>query len=119
MTDSDDDRIAARARVELAAAAEQLDADTRRRLAQARYAALDALPRARGFRWRYAVGGVAAAGVVAVLVSALGLLQPAPTHAPVAEQALADIDLLATTDGPDFYVELEFYEWLADDGHAG
>ena len=118
MTDNDD-RIAARARVDLAAAAEQLDADTRRRLAQARYAALDALPRARGFGWGYAVGGVAAAGVVAVLASALWLLQPAPTRAPVAEQALADIDLLATTDAPDFYVELEFYEWLADDGHAG
>ena len=117
MTDNDD-RSAARARMELATAAEQLDADTRRRLAQARYAALDALPRTRGFGWGYAVGGVAAAGVVAVLASALWLLQPAPTRAPVAEQALADIDLLATTDGPDFYVELEFYEWPADDGHA-
>jgi len=117
MNRQDDDRIEAQVRRALNAAAEELDADTRRRLAQARYAALDALPRARGFRWGYAAGGVAATLAVAVLAASLWWTPPETNALP--EQSLADLDLLATPDNPEFYVELEFYEWLASPGHAG
>lgn len=115
MTGQDDDRIAAEVRRTLTAAADQLDADTRRRLAQARYAALHALERPR--RFGLAVSGVAASVAITLLAATLWLLQPAPT--PVAEQTLADLDLLATPDNPELYVDLEFYQWLASQDHAG
>ena len=117
MNQRDDNRIETQARQALTAAAEELDADTRRRLAQARYAALDALPRARGLRWGYAVGSSVALLAVAVLAVSLWWTQPATN--PFPDQSLADLDLLATPDNPEFYVELEFYEWLANPGHAG
>lgn len=117
MNQRDDNRIETQARRALTAAAEELDADTRRRLAQARYAALAALPRARGWRWGYAFGGAAAMLAIAVLAASLWWTQP--TTNPFPEQSLADLDLLATPDNPEFYVELEFYEWLASPGHAG
>ena len=107
----DEDRFAEQARQAVAAAADQLDPDTRRRLTQARYAALDALPRARWHRWRYAIAGLTSATAMLLVVS-LWLMAPATT--PVPEQ-LADLELLATSDNPDFFNELEFYQWLADD----
>lgn len=115
MTGQDDDRIAAEVRRTLTAAADQLDADTRRRLAQARHAALDALERPRRFGWGLAVTGVAASVAIALLAATLWLLQPAP----LAEQTLADLDLLATPDNPELYVDFEFYQWLASQDHAG
>lgn len=117
MNHRDDNRIETQARQVLTAAAEGLDADTRRRLAQARYAALDALPRARRLRWGYALGGGMAMFALAVLAVSLWSTQPATN--PFPEQSLADLELLATPDNPEFYVELEFYEWLANPGHAG
>lgn len=117
MTGHEHDRIAAEARRTLTAAADQLDADTRRRLAQARHAALDALGRPRRFGWGLAVTGVAASVAIALLAATLWLLQPAP--APFAEQTLADLDLLATPDNPELYVDFEFYQWLASQDHAG
>ncbi len=114
MTGQDDDRLAAEVRRTLTAAADQLDADTRRRLAEARHAALE---RPRRFGWGLAVSGVAAGVAVALLAATLWLLQPAPT--PFAEQTLADLDLLATPDNPELYVDFEFYQWLASQDHAG
>lgn len=117
MNEPEDRKIIERARAALGAAADQLDGDTRRRLAQARFAALDAPARTHYRRWSYAVGGVAAAAAVAVFGTWLWWAQPAAT--PIADTSLADLDLLTTPDHPEFFADLDFYEWLADPDHAG
>jgi len=83
-------------------AADALDTPTRRRLQQARLRELDALARPTRTRWGYAFGGVAAAGVAAVLGALLWINAPPDvkgTRPP--EIALSDIELLSTKDGPE------------------
>lgn len=115
MTKPDEDRLIEAARRALQRAADDLDAPTRARLRQARYRALDALALPARGSWGYARGGVALAGIVVALSALLWLNAPPELRgARLPETALADLDLLATNDGPEFYVELEFYNWLED-----
>lgn len=115
MTKPDDDRLLETVRQELERGAGDLDAPTRVRLRQARYRALDALVKPARTTWGYAVGGIAAAGIVAALITTLWLNAPPEMKgARVPEIVLTDLDLLTTNDGPEFYVELEFLDWLGD-----
>ena len=99
-----------------------LDASTRSRLTQARHRALEELPSAgkrRGWQWILVpAGGVAAAGLVAVLV--LGPNDPtsdAGTSDAGLQQAVAlgDLDILLGDEDLAMYDEdIEFYAWLEE-----
>ena len=116
MPSPDGDQMTTKIREALTAATEQLDADTRRRLTQARYAALDALPTHRGLHWRQSLRAIAATIALAVLAATLWQMQPTSTPPP---EQLADLDLLVTPDSPDFFGDLEFYQWLAEEDNTG
>ncbi|MBI3576047.1 MAG: hypothetical protein HY083_10425 [Gammaproteobacteria bacterium] len=66
-------------------------------------------------RWWLPVGSVALAGVTVAVVGALWFATPA--GAPLT--GIEDIELLASKETPEFYAELEFYQWLASRVDAG
>lgn len=94
----------------------ELDAATRSRLTQARYRALEELPkdgRRRGWQWSLVpVGAVAAVALVAVLV-----LDPNNPARDLGTQvsALADLEILIGEEDLEMYdEEIEFYAWLEE-----
>lgn len=95
---------------------EQLDMVTRAKLSAARARAIDAARRpARPWLW------AVPAGATAVLVAALWM-PGTPTTAPLPQApgtavASEALDVLTDEQSPDFYQDLELYEWL--DREAG
>lgn len=88
-------------------------------IARLRAARLNAAAHALGRRhfWTFA-GGVAAAGFALAIAGVLWLRAPSELPAaPPNEAALADLELL-DTDSPEFYGNLEFYEWLTSQSGA-
>jgi hypothetical protein len=116
MTNETDRKLEAQARRLLDDAAQNLDADTVARLRAARARAwqlAEQTPRTAArprSRWWLPVGGLAVAGIVLAVAGTLWLA--APGGAPVA--GLEDVELLASKESPEFYAELEFYNWLAN-----
>jgi hypothetical protein len=88
-------------------------------IARLRAARLNAAVHASGRRrfWSFA-GGVAAAGLALAITGVIWLRAPSgPLDVPPNEPALADLELLVT-ESPEFYGNLEFYEWLASHSDA-
>lgn len=88
-----------------------LDAATRSRLTQARYAALEqhaALVRDRGWRRSLLPGAVAAA---TALVAWLVVQAPVPSE-PVQQASLGDLEILLGEEDLELLEDLEFYGWL-------
>ena len=115
-------RLAERVREHLDRRAGELPAPTVARLARARRRALAELeagggraPARTGPRWM-AAGSLAAAAAV-LLAAGLWLARPAAGPAPL--EALQDLELLSGAAGVDFYRELDFYAWLAEEAGAG
>jgi hypothetical protein len=95
-----------------------LDALTVARLRAARLRALDHLERQSRFTW-LGGNGLVGAGLALALAGLVWFNMPSDLPSggePSA--AVAEIDLLAS-ESPDFYSDLEFYNWLADEGDAG
>jgi hypothetical protein len=120
-----DDPAADRAVVEALRAA--LDAEARShagapRLDRARHRAL-AARRARrsAWPWAWGVGGLAtaAAGVLGLVLWLGGPHGPDVPVGPAVAPPTEDLELLASGEGVDFYADLDFYLWLAEDGSAG
>lgn len=87
------------------------------RLRAARLRALDAKHRPLARSWPWA-GGIFTAGVTAALAGMLWFNTASELPLPhSAEAIVGDMDLL-TTESPDFYAEMEFYDWLASDPDA-
>lgn len=122
MTGKNDPLLEQQARRLLDEAASRLDETTVARLRGARARAWQLAetapaPAARRPRARWWLPlGSAALGLVAVaVVSALWFATP--TGAPLT--GIEDIELLASKENPEFYAELEFYQWLASRVDAG
>jgi hypothetical protein len=66
------------------------------------------------------MSGFATAGVVAALAGVLWFNTPSDLPIPRgSETAVADIEMLATKESPEFYTDMEFYNWLASETDAG
>lgn len=88
------------------------------RLRAARLRALEARRRPFLMSWQ-ALGGIATAGIAAALAGVLWLKAPSDLPSPRgSETPVADIELLTTKESPDFYTELDFYDWLASEADA-
>ena len=88
-------------------------------IARLRAARLNAATHASGRRrsWTFA-GGLATAALALAIAGVIWLRAPSgPLDVPPNEPALADLELLET-ESPEFYGNLEFYEWLASRSDA-
>lgn len=110
MTDKQqDEAFLSRVRANLDAAEEQLDSVTKTRLSAIRR---EAIQQGRGWSWRQwllPAGGLAAVATVAALSFNLWTTVPLDE---VPASPMEDMALLSDSEGPEFYEELEFYQWL-------
>lgn len=90
-----------------------LDAHTRSKLTQARYAALAQVGGSRSRRWQWLVpaGSLATAAAVAVVV--LVSRGPAPKHEPSAP--FEDLEIVAQEENMDMLQDVDFYAWVDTD----
>jgi hypothetical protein len=98
------------------ASVERLDGRTRSKLTQARYAALEELQasRAQPLRRYWAPSaGLAAAAVLAVVI---GINLRPDGAARDTGLPLEDFDIVADADNIDMLQDVEFYDWVGDQG---
>ena len=108
------DRAFARAACSALRAGESLDYVESARLAGARRRALATLEAPATGYWRFAPAGAALVGAALVALLPSRLSTPAQPAVPVNENMLAALEWSADEAGPDFYRDLEFYEWLSE-----
>ena len=108
--DEHDRDLARRLRAQLLAS-EELDPVTRARLAAARARAVgeSGATAARHTGWWLATGGLTAAAVLAVMLVLRTPQSAVPTTADSLELLTDDVD-------PEFYQDLDMYQWLAESG---
>lgn len=116
MADSES-RVVEAARQVLDTRARDLDEITSARLRAARLRALDARPVPRWRSQWVALAGVATAAIAVVLVAGPLWLRPAGPP-PLSVAGLEDLELLSTREHPEFFGDLEFYDWLAHRRHG-
>ena len=92
---------------------DNLDAGTLSRLTQARHRALEeeSRPYQRRHSFWFSLAGLAAATAVVFLAIFLAREPPGPQH----YSGIEDVEILATSENPEFFVDLEFYAWLAEE----
>ena len=118
MTPEERDLLDAAGRLQRQAERE-IDELTSARLRAARKRALDATESRPRFAW-LAGGGLVAASLALALAGLVWLQLPSEGPAArTSDTVVADLDLLTTQENPEFYVELEFYDWLASQPDAG
>jgi hypothetical protein len=115
--------FAARLGQRLRDSADELDAQTRSRLNQARQAALQEIRPRRAWLGAPALAGLATAAVAIIAVSLWQPASQAPQPLVPAGIESADLELLMAEESLDMLEDLEFYTWLAtaelDGGSAG
>ncbi len=110
----DDSKLNNRIRSTLDASLDKLDPDVRRRLQQARHAALETSAKPRMPFWQPA----GALLLVSVLLLSV-FIWPERQNMP-APMALADLELMTADDSLQLYEDLDFYQWLLEsDSNAG
>ena len=100
-------------------AEKNLDAGTVARLRSARRTAIEAgLAKSAKTRpgWLLPVGGFATAGIALAVAGLLWLSAP---NGNLMQAGMGDMELLTAHENPDFFTELEFYEWLEGNENAG
>lgn len=102
----------------LDAAEQNLDTRMVARLHNARRAAIEHLRKPRRVRpdWLLPVGGLATAGIALAVISLLWLSAP---NGSFVQAGISDIDLLTARESPEFFNELEFFEWLEGNENIG
>lgn len=122
----------AAAKADLDESLRRLDHAISKRLRVARQYALDTAlggkPAKKPLPWLLPVAGMAAASVAALAL--FFLLQPQKQEALVSQNSpqnlaesvsggMEDLELLASSEAIEFYDDLEFYGWLAEENRAG
>ncbi len=103
----------------LDAAEQNLDAGTLARLRRARRTAIETglhKPEKARPGWLLPVGGFATAGIA---LAVAGLLWFSAPNGQLLQAGVGDMELLTGKESPDFFAELEFYEWLEHQANAG
>lgn len=111
---SKEDREFADAVAQALRASERLDAAVGARLAAARARALDAAGRPRPPPWAWTLSGAVAASL---LVFALLPWRESAT-APADIATVEALDVLTDEMDPEFYQNLELYQWMAESSHV-
>lgn len=115
---SNEQDFLATARKTLDAGSDSLDPAICSRLARARLTAMEkGLPRQR--RWLWLTAPLAAGLAVVFVVAALFFKTGTGLRHPNGE-SVADLEIITSMEAPDFYTDLDFYQWLAEgEKHAG
>lgn len=119
MTMETEDKFLNAAKRALDDAENNLDADTVARLRAARREAIEqGLRRPSRMRpgWLLPVGGFATAAIV---LSVAGLLWFSAPDTNLMQANVSDIELLTAHENPEFFADLDFYDWLDNDSDAG
>jgi hypothetical protein len=115
---ANEDKFLQDAKRALDAAEQNLDAGTVARLRAARRQALEQglrQPARAHPRWLLPLGGFATAGIA---LAVAGLLWFSAPNGNFMQAGVGDIELLTAQENPDFFTELEFYEWLEGSENA-
>ncbi len=111
MTKHDEDELNTSIRQGLDESIDALDANTLSKIRQIRAQAIEKAG-TRHVNWSgFLVGGLATACVMVFAVMIL-LKSPAPMQAVPVD----DFELISSSDNLELYEDLEFYEWLEEDG---
>jgi hypothetical protein len=100
-------------------AEKNLDAGTVTRLRTARREAIEQglrRPSRRHPGWLLPVGGFATAAIVFAVAGLLWFSAPNPN---LLQANVSDIELLTAHENPEFFADLDFYDWLDNDSDAG
>jgi hypothetical protein len=100
-------------------AEKNLDGGTVARLRAARREAIEqGLRRPARLRpgWLLPVGGFATAAIVFAVAGLLWFSAPNPN---LLQTNVSDIELLTAHENPEFFADLDFYDWLDNDSDAG
>lgn len=116
--DQNEQDFLAAARKTLDAGSDNLDPAICNRLARARLTAVEkGLPKQR--RWLWLTAPLAASLAVFLVVAALFFKTGTDLRHPNGEN-VADLEIITSMEAPDFYADLDFYQWLAEgEKHAG
>jgi hypothetical protein len=113
-----EDKFLQDAKRALDATEQNLDAGTVARLRATRRQAIEQglhKPARARPGWLLPVGGFATAGIV---LAVAGLLWFSAPNNHLMQTGVSDIELLTAHENPDFFTELEFYEWLEGNENA-
>lgn len=66
--------------------------------------------------WLLPVGGFATAGIVLAVAGLLWFA--APDYQPIQQANVDDLELLTARENPEFFADLEFYDWLDNVGNG-
>lgn len=116
--DSEEQQFLEAARKTLDSGTDNLEASLCSRLTRARNTALEQGRRRSPSRWWWMAAPVTA-GLVVVLMTASLYFRGEKTAelGPAAE--VADLEIVTALESPEFYADLDFYQWLVEgDGHA-
>ena len=115
MTKMNEDELNSKIRQDLNDSVESLDANTLSKIRQIRAQAIDNAESNHsiwsGNKPGFLIGGIATA---CVMVFAVVLLLNSPTS--MQSIPAEDIELISSSDNFELYEDLEFYEWLEEDG---
>ena len=115
--DANQTELEQQAQTLLRESAEQLDGATSSRLTQARHAALAATSQRQSKTryWLLPATGVAAATVVAMVLTTHSTREKEPMAAAVAidAESIDDMEIVTADDSLEFYRDVDFYTWLA------
>ncbi len=114
--DRDGQEFLAQVRTTLEGGSNGLDASIRSRLTQARMAALEqGRSRSANRRWLW-LGAPLTACLAVGLIASLVLRGGDD----IRHEAVVDWEIMTAVESPDFFADLEFYQWLAEgETHAG
>ena len=117
--DSNEQDFLAAARKSLDAASDTLDPAICSRLARARLTAVEKGLACGQRHWLWLAAPLAASLVVILVAAALFLKAGTELRHPNGE-SVADLEIITSAEAPDFYADLDFYQWLAEgENHAG
>lgn len=112
--DRDEQDFLVQARKILDSGSENLDASVRSRLIQRRMIAVEQGKRKVDRRWLLAGVPIVACLAMTLVVFSLFFRGGFGGNSQSGE-GIADLEIITATETPDFYADLEFYQWLAEE----
>lgn len=110
-----DDTFLAAVRKTMDQGTTELDGVIAGRLAQARRCAVAQGERRQQRRWLWLAAPLVVSLVTALIVVVLFWRNGPGVSRPAGGETVADLEIITAAEAPEFYAELEFYQWLAEE----